>query len=131
MYMLLEISPAASGDSATLWAVLSDWTAVFPGVLVVEGLAAKCEEGKSRRTGLEPRKMVVLAVLGGHVVLVWRDGQGRQEQKSEKSAGTQAKQIPGALGEEGVSDARDFGIHRAAGGLGHEGNSNPTGQLQM
>lgn len=127
MYMLLEISPAASGDSATLWAVLSDWTAVFPGVLV----AAKCEEGKSRRTGLEPRKMVVLAVLGGHVVLVWRDGQGRQEQKSEKSAGTQAKQIPGALGEEGVSDARDFGIHRVGGDLGHEGNSNPTGQLQM
>lgn len=48
MYILLEISPAASGDYATLWAALSDWTAVFPGVLVVEGLAAKCEEGKSR-----------------------------------------------------------------------------------
>lgn len=73
MYILLEISPAASGDYATVWAVLSDWTAVFPGVLVVEGLAAKCEEGKSRWTGLEPRKMVVLAVLGGHVVLVWRE----------------------------------------------------------
>lgn len=64
----------------------------------MKGLAAKCEEGKSRRTGLEPRKMVVLALLGGHMVLVWQDEQGRQEQKSEKPAGVQVKQNPGALG---------------------------------
>lgn len=122
---MLETSPAASGDDATLWAALSEMVAVFPGVErwrwrwgTLKGLAAKCEEGKSRRTGLEPREMVVLALLGGHMVLVWRDEQGRQEQKSEKPAGVQVKQSWGF----GGGDARDFGILRVAGGLGRKGH---------
>lgn len=38
---------------------------------IVKGLVTKCKKEVSRMTDLEPRKMVVLKVYRGHVVLVW------------------------------------------------------------